>query len=54
MSQANEELNAAQEREKEADYSAAVQRYRAAVDILMKGVQGKGRGLCYQLLILSY
>lgn len=40
VSQANEELNAAQEREKEADYSAAVQRYRAAVDILMKGVQG--------------
>ncbi|XP_052008293.1 sorting nexin-15-like [Xyrauchen texanus] len=40
VSQANEELNAAQEREREADYSVAVQRYRTAVDILMKGVQG--------------
>ncbi|ROL45569.1 Sorting nexin-15 [Anabarilius grahami] len=38
--QANEELNAAQEREREGDYSAAVQRYRMAVDIFMKGVQG--------------
>ncbi|XP_051562474.1 sorting nexin-15-like [Myxocyprinus asiaticus] len=40
VSQANEELNVAQEREREADYSAAVQQYRAAVDILMKGVPG--------------
>lgn len=40
VSQATEELNAAQERERAADYSAAVQRYRTAVDILMKGVQG--------------
>ncbi|XP_050969552.1 sorting nexin-15 isoform X2 [Labeo rohita] len=38
--QANEELNAAQERERKGEYSAAVQRYRAAVDIFMKGVQG--------------
>ncbi|XP_067302058.1 sorting nexin-15 [Pseudorasbora parva] len=38
--QANEELTAAQEREREGDYSAAVQRYRMAVDIFMKGVQG--------------
>ncbi|KAL0189367.1 hypothetical protein M9458_016466, partial [Cirrhinus mrigala] len=37
--QANEELNAAQERERKGEYSAAVQRYRAAVDIFMKGVQ---------------
>lgn len=41
--QANEELNAAQEREREGDYSAAVKRYRMAVDIFMKGVQGKTR-----------
>lgn len=51
VSHANEELNAAQEREKEADYSAAVQRYRAAVDILMKGVQGKR--LYYYIIIIS-
>ncbi|KAK7170998.1 hypothetical protein R3I94_001030 [Phoxinus phoxinus] len=38
--QANEELNAAQEREREGDYSGAVKRYRMAVDIFMKGVQG--------------
>lgn len=38
--QANEELNAAQEQEREGNYSTAVQRYRAAVDIFMKGVQG--------------
>lgn len=44
MHQANEELNAAQEREREGDYSAAVQRYRMAVDIFMKGVQGMTNG----------
>uniref|UniRef100_A0A8C2E4N8 Sorting nexin 15 n=1 Tax=Cyprinus carpio TaxID=7962 RepID=A0A8C2E4N8_CYPCA len=38
--QANEELNAAKEREREGEYSTAVQRYRTAVDIFMKGVQG--------------
>ncbi|XP_073693377.1 sorting nexin-15 [Garra rufa] len=40
VSQANEELNAAQERERKGEYSTAVQRYRAAVDIFMKGAQG--------------
>ncbi|XP_059363607.1 sorting nexin-15-like [Carassius carassius] len=40
MYQANEELNAAKEREQEGEYSTAVQRYRTAVDIFMKGVQG--------------
>ncbi|TRY55517.1 hypothetical protein DNTS_014033 [Danionella cerebrum] len=39
--QANEELTAAQQLEREAQYGAAVQRYRAAVDIFMKGVQGE-------------
>lgn len=43
--QANEELNAAQDREREGDYSGAVKRYRMAVDIFMKGVQGKTRRL---------
>uniref|UniRef100_A0A673HJM2 Sorting nexin-15 n=1 Tax=Sinocyclocheilus rhinocerous TaxID=307959 RepID=A0A673HJM2_9TELE len=38
--QANEELNAAKEREREGEYNTAVQRYRTAVDIFMKGVQG--------------
>ncbi|KAK2913517.1 hypothetical protein QQF64_030730 [Cirrhinus molitorella] len=38
--QANEELNAAQESERKGEYSTAVQRYRVAVDIFMKGVQG--------------
>lgn len=42
--QADKELNAAQEREREGDYSAAVQRYRMAVDIFMKGVQGMTNG----------
>ncbi|XP_059381579.1 sorting nexin-15 [Carassius carassius] len=38
--QANEVLKAAQEKDKNGEYSAAVQRYRTAVDIFMKGVQG--------------
>ncbi|XP_043099346.1 sorting nexin-15 [Puntigrus tetrazona] len=38
--QANEELNEAQEKERNGEYSSAVQRYRTAVDIFMKGVQG--------------
>lgn len=38
--QANEELKAAQEKERNGEYSAAVQRYRTAVDTFMKGVQG--------------
>ncbi|XP_016405249.1 sorting nexin-15-like [Sinocyclocheilus rhinocerous] len=40
MYQANEELKAAQEEERNGEYSAAVQRYRTAVDIFMKGVPG--------------
>ncbi len=43
--QANEELKAAQEKERNGEYSAAVQRYRTAVDTFMKGVQGKRRRL---------
>ncbi len=43
--QANEEVKAAQEKERNGEYSAAVQRYRTAVDIFMKGVQGKRRRL---------
>ncbi|XP_072543751.1 sorting nexin-15 isoform X2 [Salminus brasiliensis] len=41
VSQAAMELTAAQEREKEGEYSAAILNYRTAVDILMKGVQGE-------------
>lgn len=41
VDQAAKELNTAQEREKEGEYSAAILNYRAAVDILMKGVQGE-------------
>ncbi|KAI4879359.1 hypothetical protein NFI96_019441 [Prochilodus magdalenae] len=41
MAQATKELNAAQEREKEGEYSGAILKYRSAVDILMKGVQGE-------------
>lgn len=38
--QASEELKAALEKERDGEYSAAVQQYRMAVDIFMKGVQG--------------
>ncbi|XP_026122557.1 sorting nexin-15-like [Carassius auratus] len=38
--QANEVLKAAQEKDRNGEYSVAVQRYRTAVDIFMKGVQG--------------
>ncbi|XP_053485161.1 sorting nexin-15 [Ictalurus furcatus] len=38
--QATSEMTAAQESEKEGDYSTAIKRYRTAVEILMKGVQG--------------
>uniref|UniRef100_W5KV23 Sorting nexin 15 n=1 Tax=Astyanax mexicanus TaxID=7994 RepID=W5KV23_ASTMX len=41
IAQAAKELNTAQEKEKEGEYSAAILNYRAAVDILMKGVQGE-------------
>ncbi|XP_026990261.1 sorting nexin-15 isoform X2 [Tachysurus fulvidraco] len=40
VSQATSEMTAAQESEKEGDYSTAVMRYRTAVEILMKGLQG--------------
>lgn len=39
--QATAEITAAQESEKEGDRSTAIMRYRTAVEILMKGVQGK-------------
>ncbi|XP_066537832.1 sorting nexin-15 [Hoplias malabaricus] len=38
---ATKELSAAHERENEGEYSAAILKYRSAVDILMKGVQGE-------------
>ncbi|MCI4377378.1 hypothetical protein PGIGA_G00202820 [Pangasianodon gigas] len=38
--QATSEMTAAQESEKEGDHSTAIIRYRAAVEILMKGVRG--------------
>ncbi|KAF5905417.1 sorting nexin-15, partial [Clarias magur] len=38
--QATSEMTAAQESEKEGDHSTAIMRYRTAVEILMKGVQG--------------
>ncbi|KAI5104245.1 sorting nexin-15, partial [Silurus meridionalis] len=38
--QSTSEMTAAQESEKEGDYSTAITRYRTAVEILMKGVQG--------------
>ncbi|KAK3546627.1 hypothetical protein QTP70_031441 [Hemibagrus guttatus] len=38
--QAISEMTAAQESEKEGDHSTAIMRYRTAVEILMKGVQG--------------
>lgn len=39
--QATSEMTAAQESEKEGDHSTAIKRYRTAVEILMKGVQGE-------------
>lgn len=39
--QATGEITAAQESEKEGDHNTAIMRYRTAVEILMKGVQGK-------------
>ncbi|KAK1797102.1 hypothetical protein P4O66_008497 [Electrophorus voltai] len=41
MAQATSELHVALEREKEGEYSAAISRYRTAVDILMNGVKGE-------------
>ncbi|XP_076828767.1 sorting nexin-15 [Brachyhypopomus gauderio] len=41
VAQATSELHVALEKEKEGEYSAAISRYRAAVDILMKGVKGE-------------
>lgn len=41
VAEATKELNAAQEREKEGEYSEAVLKYRTAVDIFMKGVHGE-------------
>lgn len=40
LEQAAAELNAAMEREKEGEFSSAIRGYRAAVDILITGVQG--------------
>lgn len=40
LNQAATELTAAMEREKEGEFSSAIQRYRTAVDILITGVQG--------------
>lgn len=39
--QAISEMTAAQESEKEGDQSTAIMRYRTAVEIFMKGVQGE-------------
>lgn len=41
LKQAAAELNAAMEREKEGEFSSAIRGYRAAVDILITGVQGE-------------
>lgn len=41
VDQATGEITAAQESEKEGDHNTAIMRYRTAVEILMKGVQGK-------------
>ncbi|XP_062849309.1 sorting nexin-15 [Trichomycterus rosablanca] len=41
VAQANSELIAAKEKEKEGEYGAAVLKYRTAVDIMMKGRQGE-------------
>uniref|UniRef100_A0AAY4BS46 PX domain-containing protein n=1 Tax=Denticeps clupeoides TaxID=299321 RepID=A0AAY4BS46_9TELE len=40
LTQVTNELNAAMEKEKAGDYSAAILQYRTAVDILIRGVQG--------------
>lgn len=39
--QATSEMTAAQESEEAGDHSTAIKRYRTAVEILMKGVQGE-------------
>ncbi|XP_018592572.1 sorting nexin-15 [Scleropages formosus] len=39
LTQAADELNAAMEKEKEGEYNGAILRYKAAVDILIKGAQ---------------
>lgn len=41
LNQAAAELKAAMQREKEGEFSAAIRSYRAAVDILITGVQGE-------------
>lgn len=41
LNQAAAELKAAMEKEKEGEFSTAIRGYRAAVDILITGVQGK-------------
>lgn len=39
--QATSEMTAAQKSEKEGDHSTAIMRYRTAVEIFMKGLQGE-------------
>lgn len=41
LNQAAAELKAAMEQEKEGEFSSAIRGYRAAVDILITGVQGE-------------
>lgn len=41
LNQAAAELTTAMEREKEGEFSSAIRGYRAAVDILITGVQGE-------------
>lgn len=41
LNQATAELKAAMQREKEGEFSSAIRGYRAAVDILITGVQGE-------------
>lgn len=46
--QATSEMTAAQESEKEGDHSTAIMRYRTAVEILMKGLQGEEKTHSYE------
>lgn len=54
LNQAAAELKAAMQREKEGEFSAAIRSYRAAVDILITGVQGEwSRAGCADLWVES-
>lgn len=54
LNQAAAELKEAMQREKEGEFSAAIRSYRAAVDILITGVQGESsRAGCTDLCVES-